>query len=350
MKKLITALSLSFILAACSDPPRGPFEVQGKVFMDRELPVQLNFNGRDSGLILDLSTGEEGKFSYTLENEKLIIRLPNLQGGQDKVMETQLHPESYQGDGVDIAVLSPKDDARIAKIAQEVTERKEREKRMSPKGSPSTAEAYTDVATIGDESNDWAAWMALSWKQDQLDDNEKLRMLSRKWNSTNDTFERQGMKAAELSRINQRLQEVRKIEYIKFTNLGNSSAISNPFINTKIDQGSYDFDKKHFFLLGSACSGSNMSSRSNVRDQLVKDQAFCTLPVADETMAREIENLRSNHRLRIDHEVYAKVAYIDKSNNMTLVTTGILFKPSKETYRGPKPEDVLTTVMVWPYK
>ena len=62
------------------------------------------------------------------------------------------------------------------------------------------------------------------------------------------------------------------------------------------------------------------------------------------------QNLRSNHRLRIDHEMYAKVAYIDKSNNMTLVPTGILFKPSKETYRTPKPEDVLTTVMVWPYK
>ena len=73
MKNQLIALAVTVLLAACGDKPRGPLEVQGKTFMDREFPVQFEFSGRDKGRLWNVSTDQSIDFQYTLEDKKLML-------------------------------------------------------------------------------------------------------------------------------------------------------------------------------------------------------------------------------------------------------------------------------------
>ena len=348
MKNQLIALAITALLAACGDKPRGPLEVQGKTFMDREFPVQFEFSSRDKGRLWNISTDRSLDFQYTLEDKKLVIEYtqPNSKEVTKEVLE--LGDSRYSGGVLDLAELKPEDQKRVEEIKEETRQEKERQAKLSPKAAPTDTKAYTSIETIGDESNDWGAWLAVAWNTDKRSDDDLLKYFSRKWSSTEDSFARQEMRASELARIKQRLAEVRKIEYLHLPN-AQKFVPTRLQVNKPSNAEAYDFDKKSFHILGSACGlGLSEQTRSGVSVSMTKNPDFCWLPVPDPEVARQVEAARIAGGVVIDGDFYVKLAYINASNDMTLVPVGAQLRVLKQTYMPAKPEDLLAEVNLWP--
>ena len=345
---LIALAAASVLLAACSDKPRGPLEVQGQVFMDRKLPVQFEFLGREKGRVTNFDMDVRTDFSYTLEGGKLVLRIPGQDGKPEEVVELTLDGKRYSGGPLNLYTKDAGDEARIQQIQENTRARAEIAKKLSPKGAPSGAQAYRASTDLEDENNDWATWVAFAWSGKSFEDDELLRMFSRKWNNTQDSFDRQALRAGELERIKQRLSEVRKIEYVRFpwTHL---HAIFRGQVSKPVDKEAYDFTQKSFQLIGDACSGSNNVTRSGVRYSLLKDPVFCGLPVADEAVARRIEAARSSKGVELGYTVYAKIAGVE-GVNIKLVPVAVDYQVYEQTYNDPRPEELLAEVSHWPYQ
>lgn len=349
MKHHLIALAMVALLAACSDKPRGPLEVQGQVFMDRKLPVQFEFLGREKGRVTNFDMDVRTDFSYTLEGEKLVLRIPGRDGKPEEVVTLALDGKRYSGGPLNLYTKDAGDEERIKQIQENTRARAEIAKKLSPKGAPSDRAAYRLNTELGDENNDWGAWVAAAWGK-PMDDDELLRMFSKKWRSTEDSFDRKGMRAAELERIKQRLEQVRKVEFIAVPTEPSGVASILVLLNQPYGQEAYDFGKKSFHANSAACDGSNFVTRSNSSFRPNADKTFCWLPVADEAVARRIETSRASSKgVVVRNTAYAKVVGV-QSNYVQLVTVGMDYRVYEQTYQEPKPEDLLAEVAHWPYQ
>ena len=345
---LIALAAASVLLAACSDKPRGPLEVQGQVFMDRRLPVQLEFLGREKGRMTNFDSDMSTDFRYTLEGEKLVLHVPRKDGKPDDVLELELNGKKYSGSRLNLLVKDADDEARITRIKEAASARAEIAKKLSPKGAPSDPAAYRLITGLGDDNNEGAAWVGAAWDK-PMDDDELLRMFSRKWRSTEDSFDRQGMRAEELKRIKQRLTEVRKVEFIAIPSGERTDAGFQVSLHQPYGKEAYDFEKKSFHVLGGACAGANHATRSNTLLVQNTDPEFCWLPVADEAVARRIETTRTGKGVLSEHILYAKVAGV-QSGRVQLVAVGMDYRLYEQNYREPRPEELLAEVRYWPHK
>ncbi|WP_218240252.1 hypothetical protein [Comamonas fluminis] len=133
MKNQLIALAVAVLLAACGDKPRGPLEVQGKTFMDREFPVQFEFSGRDKGRFWNISTDRSLDFQYTLEDKKLVIEYtqPNSKEVTKEVLT--LDDSRYSGGVLELAELKPEDQKRVEEIKEDARLEKEGQAGLSPK-------------------------------------------------------------------------------------------------------------------------------------------------------------------------------------------------------------------------
>lgn len=348
MKNHLIAVAVAVLLAACGDKPRGPLEVQGKTFMDREYPVQFVFSGRDKGRLWNISSDKSVDFQYTLEDKKLVIEYPKPDGKGMEKHTLELSDTRYQGGDLEIAELQPEDQKRVDEIKEEVRQQIERAAKLSPKGAPKDPQAYTSIDSIGDENNDWGAWLTVAWNAEKRSDDDLLRYFSRAWTSTQDSFARQEMRGPELARIKQRLGELRKIEYLHIPK-AQDYQMTRMQVDKPYNGEAYDFEQKSFHILSSACA-SRMSgeTRSGVVVSMEHIPAFCWLPVPDPNVARQVEAARNNGGVKLVGDFYAKLAYIDASNRVTLVPIGAQLQVLKETYRPVQPEDLLTDVHIWP--
>lgn len=359
VKHHVIALAISaMLLAACSDEPRGPLEVQNKtMLLSGDVLVKFEFTDRKKGQVTLLETGEAQTFEYTLDGDQLVVRIAR--PGGDKVDEMKLVRDGQRFEAEDshfvLSELTPEMEKRWADQAaqKKEAERKAKElaEKLKPQGAPADAAAYTLLDDIGDEGNDWGAWVALAWSTEPQNDDELLRMLSRPWNNTRDSFERQALRGPELERIQQRLAEVRKIAYVR---IPWSLEMTGLYMDIKQPSGAeaYDFDKKSFHLSGNMCERENReSTHSNVRYVVKHDAAFCWLPVPDEAQARSIEAARSNNRqgVHVRTEVFAKIAQV-KGFEITLVPVALEMPVHLGNRYQRKPGELLAQVSLWPYR
>ena len=346
MKHHLIALAAAVLLTACSDKPRGPLEVHGQVFMDRKMPLQLEFLGRDKGRLTNFDMEVQTDFSYTLEGSKLVVHIPGQDGRPEQVVELALDGKRYSGGPLNLYAKDAGDEERIKQIQENKRVRAEIAKNLSPKGAPSDRAAYRLTTELGDENNDWGAWVAAAWDK-PMEDDELLRMFSRKWRSTEDSFERQGMRAAELERIKQRLTQLRKVEFIAIPwDPRGSMQVS---VHQPYGEEGYDFEKKSFHVLGEQCNGMNFVTPSNSSFKPNEDKAFCLLPVADEAVARRIEATRTGKGVLLRNTAYTKIAGME-GRHVRLAIVGVDYAVYEQNYREPKPEELLAEVAHWPYK
>ncbi|EFP66195.1 MAG: hypothetical protein QM625_24090 [Ralstonia sp.] len=350
MKNFILAAMVVGALAGCSDKPRGPVEVLGKTYMVASTATQVEFTNKDTATATDLSTGKHQEWKYTLQGDVMTITMP-WGNGQPRTFDLHRNGNDFSGD-LSIAPKSPADDARIEKIKQQEQEKKASEERSSPKGSPSDKSAYAAIKDIGDENNEWYVWTAMAWNAKDQNDESKLGILSRVWYSTNDSFARQAVKDKELVRINKKLDDVKKIDYVAVSeSKGDPDFVS---FDTISDKAGYDFDKKGFRVIGSICAGNltSLGGKSGVRYRFIGDGPICFLPVADEEAAKKIEALRSTSQsgsLRIATTVYSKIAGMNGAE-LQLVPVGADYAVYKRSYKPNTPDDLIATASYWPYK
>nr|WP_244109130.1 hypothetical protein [Burkholderia anthina] len=350
MKRVALIVMLAGALAACSDKPRGAVEVLGKTYMLADTATQLEFSDKDTVKVTDLSTGKQQDWKYTLQGDEMTVTMP---WGDGKPRTFDLHRSGNDFTGnLSIAPKSAADDARIEKFKQLAQEKKASEERSNPKSAPSDKTAYTAIKDIGDDNNEWYVWTAMAWNAKDQDDETKLGILSRAWYGTNDSFARQSVKDKELARINQKLGDVRKIDYVAVSEGEKDSDLVQ--FDTITDKAGYDFDKKGFRVTGSICPGNGMSlgGKSGVRYKFVGDGPVCFLPVADEEAAKKIEALRSTSQsgsLRIATTVYSKIAGMNGAE-LQLVPIGVDYAVYKRSYKPGTSDDLITTASYWPYK
>lgn len=350
MKRAALIAMLVVSLAACSDKPRGAVEVLGKTYMVANTATQLEFASKDTIKATDLSTGKQQDWKYMLEGDEMTVTMP-WGDGTPRTFDLHRSGNDFTGN-LSIAPKSAADDARIERFKQQAQEKKAADERSSPKGAPSDASAYSASKVIGDENNEWYVWTAMAWNAKDQNDETRLGILSRAWYGTNDSFARQAVKDSELARINKKLDDVRKIDYVAISE-GKGDADFVQF-DTVTDKAGYDFDKKGFRVIGNICAGNGtlLGGKSGVHYRFIGDGPICFLPVADEEAAKKIEALRSTSQsgsLRIATTVYAKIAGMN-GTDLQLVPIGADYAVYTRSYKPNTPDDLITKASYWPYK
>lgn len=164
-------------------------------------------------------------------------------------------------------------------------------KKLGISEAPRDASRYVDM--VERFGPNWATYYVLAHSTADRSDEEKLGLFSSRWNSTRDSFEREGMKAEELAAIETVLKEVSAIEYIALSlDIGGS----NPWAGLDTMGGGYDFERKGFTLVGPACDSSMAYSNGNGVSYAVSEThgaALCFLPVEDQAIAQQIERVRT---------------------------------------------------------
>jgi hypothetical protein len=389
-KNFVLAAMVFGTLIGCSEEPRGPVEVLGKTYvLNNDAPgaliMLLEFTKKDIIKVTAPASpdGKSVEWKYTLQGDAMTITIPEGKGGKETVVldlhrngNSFLTADSYfTRDRFLISPKSPADDARIEAQKKAVQERlaneakrnqaiKAAQERRNPKGSPSDKSAYVPGKDMGDENNEWYVWQVMARTAEAQNEETRLGVLSRAWYSTKDAFAHQEMKAKELARINAKLADIGKINYISINDADiygyYDHKIPNSFIISSI--GEYDFKRKGFKIVGSICqegkfnipfggkSGTHYAFTRS--DENIAEHPFCFLPIADDDAARKMEAIRvaGDRTLRITTTVYAKIADVG-SATLALVPIGADYSVYEVSRNKPLDlNDPITTVSYWPYK
>lgn len=179
------------------------------------------------------------------------------------------------------------------KLEEKVALAMEQAKKSSIDGAPRDPSRYVDViAVLGPQ---WATYYALSQDPTLADDEKRLGLLSEKWNSTSDSFERHAMKDVELRVIERKIAQAKALQYVSLPFGGLGFTPAPGVILNSLDDGQYDFDRKAFPLLGDLCRSGSSYANANGVTVYASDKVgaeICFLPVPDASIARQIESLR----------------------------------------------------------
>ena len=354
MVRKYLSILLLFFLAACSPKPRGPVEVLDKTYLDRDNGYEIQFSSKEQGKFKNYALDNSTTVRYTLEGDKLVITIPaEAADKKDAVLDLERSGDRFKGKAYgkffEFSLKTPDDEMRIEKFKKEGREQAELNKSLSPQGAPSDKSVYMPTSSIDDENNDWMTWIAVSRNAGAQSEENLLGMLSKAWYGTNDSFKKQEVKASEIQRIKDKLDELKSVEYIALKKTDRNSGPT-----AMLDDKGYSFEKKGFPIFGSLCQRDlNVSTRSGASYSISgeNDGKFCLLPVADESLARQIEEQRTKNSIRVDPLVsYFKIAGVSGDNRISLVPIGADFSVTKETYRQPVAGDELASFSVWPYK
>ncbi|ELY2798546.1 hypothetical protein SNN58_004594 [Cronobacter dublinensis] len=144
----------------------------------------------------------------------------------------------------------------------------------------------------------------------KVTDDEKLGLLSDRWNAEKDPFKRNDMKQEELIKVNNRLSSFEGIKYIKVSKilprLNNRQEAIKKEVITDAYLGiskpeAYDFEKKYFPIDVAGC-GNSISygpqdiyrTQQNVKLTLEKSAIKCYISPKSEEEARRISSILSN--------------------------------------------------------
>ncbi len=144
----------------------------------------------------------------------------------------------------------------------------------------------------------------------QVSDEEKLGLLSGRWNAERDPFKKNDIKQSELESAENQLAAFKGIKLIKISRLNyrlngkkaaaEKSIVTSAFMNMR-KPDDYDFDTKSFPMNMSGCNDSLKygpellyNTRQNVKVNLIKNAATCSYSPVNEDEARRISGILSD--------------------------------------------------------
>lgn len=305
--------------AEIENPATGGESVALTYASDPEKPEIFVFTGESNGK----------------EREFLRLRVPGYSPpAEGEAMEVPEKIEKLEGYASGSRIELVPDNAENRKAYEkQVAFNLEQAKKVSIEDAPREASGYVDVARRFGPN--WATYYVLSQEAKPVSEEDKLGMLSRRWNSTSDSFEREGMKAAELAKIDADIAAMGKTSYIALpVDIG--AGFASPWLGLDASEG-YDFERKGFPLTGSLCSDSMAYSNENDVTFSVSDERgadVCFLPVPDPAIAKQLE------RLRIDAptgstrgSAFYKIGPT-RGNRVTLLAVGTQLEVGDFDYEG----------------
>lgn len=233
-------------------------------------------------------------------------------------------------------------DRRVALLEQQA-------KKTSISGAPRDVGRYTDLlAEFGPE---WATYYALSQDPSLADEDKKLGLFSERWNATQDSFARQDMRAAELEKIEQRIRRISALEYVAlpFGHLMSGNGGGPGITLTSGASGGYQAELKGFPVLGELCrSGISYGNAQGVTVAIAREggNQVCHIPVSDESVARQLEGLRAQHRLQIKGVGLFKLGPTN-GTRIELLPVGARVALGEFGYDPDQQAPALFTTLVW---
>jgi len=159
-------------------------------------------------------------------------------------------------------------------------------------------------------TNDSLMLLFLANSGRKVTDEEKLDLLSERWNAEKDPFKRNDMKQEELNKANEQLSSFKDIKYIKVSKMLSrlnsrqesvkKEIITDAYLGIRKPEA-YDFEKKHFPIEVSGCGDSLnygpqefYKTQQNVKLMLDKSAIKCNISPSNEEEARSFSSILSN--------------------------------------------------------
>lgn len=173
----------------------------------------------------------------------------------------------------------------------------------------------------------WLTYLAVAYGGQTLSDEDKLNLLSPRYYSEPDAFRKRQIASAELAEVNANLVRYKAQRYYALKL--NDYMARGVNISQSLTDG-YDFDSKSFAVMRHNCWSMPYSTVQSVTLHFTDTKAgTCAIHVADENIARAIEQARASSRLNaLGGVVYFFIAGVDNGNNVNAQVTHVRYDVS----------------------
>ncbi|QCY09368.1 hypothetical protein [Pseudomonas sp. MPC6] len=195
---------------------------------------------------------------------------------------------------------------------------------------------YVDLNTL--PGGQALTYLVLAKSASSTTSEQKLSWLSPEYQATSDAFKRQDIEKAKWPAIQAQLNGYAKNDYYSLPIKGSSVSEGMGMQNVMV--GSYDFASSTFPITsyGQYCWANPVRNNVGMNLQIQPSQFPCSIKIADQNQAREIEQARAQGTLDLRGTLYL---YIPKSSGMTAageVVHGVIELRDRQSSK------VLTTV------
>lgn len=246
----------------------------------------------------ELNKGADGKVKLDADSVRLGLNLDNFK--TIKIDETPEQKEWREAQEKAKAEQARQEEARKA---EEAAKKAEAEKQIA------AAQAIPDSDFKAINADDLML-LFLANSARKVTDDEKLGLLSNRWNAENDPFKRNDMKQDELAKADEEIAKFKGVKYIKVSKMLSrlnrrqesvkKEIITDAYLSISKPQG-YDFTNKIFPIDVAGC-GSSLEfgpatfyrSRQNISIMMEKSIIQCKITPANEDEARSISGVLSN--------------------------------------------------------
>jgi hypothetical protein len=170
----------------------------------------------------------------------------------------------------------------------------------------------------------WLTYLAVAYGGQTLSDEDKLNLLSPRYYSEPDAFRKHQMASAELAEINANLARYKAQRYYA---LKLNDYLARGVDITQMLTDGYDFDSKSFAVMRHNCWSMSYSTVQSVTLHFTDTKAgTCAIHVADENVARTIEQARAGSRLNaLGGVAYFFISGVENGNNVTAQVTHVRY-------------------------
>ncbi|ECY6816784.1 hypothetical protein CLK69_17040 [Salmonella enterica subsp. enterica serovar Newport] len=174
-------------------------------------------------------------------------------------------------------------------------------------------------------SKDDLLYIFIAQSGSPISDNEKLKLFSDKWNSTQDAFVKRDIEKDELARINSDINKFKEIKNIKFY-IGKIKDDDKNIINLPRYKGDfrldpvYNFDTQSFPITGNYCKESpytqgQILSHRGIQLNLDRVLNSCELKIPESEARPLSDRFNSNISVDIATTVYAHITGFEPAQN-----------------------------------
>ncbi|EID1643390.1 hypothetical protein LA882_001705 [Salmonella enterica subsp. enterica serovar Napoli] len=209
---------------------------------------------------------------------------------------------------------------------------KEEEERLAQEAvrNKKINDEITDASLLPDDkfssvSKDDLLYIFIAQSGSPISDNEKLKLFSDKWNSTQDAFIKRDIEKDELAKINSDINKFKEIKNIKFY-IGKIKSDDKKIISLPRYKGDfrlnpvYNFDTQSFPITGNYCKENpyaqgQILSHRGIQLNLDRVLNSCELKIPESEARPLSDRFNSNISVDIATTVYAHITGFEQAQN-----------------------------------
>lgn len=268
-------------------------------------------------------TGETPSVNLTDVGKSSVIDTPPTEG--QKKYKTNLDKQNK------LIEAQRAEQEKVIKAEREKAQ-KEEEERLAQEAvrNKKINDEITDASLLPDDkfssvSKDDLLYIFIAQSGSPISDNEKLKLFSDKWNSTQDAFIKRDIEKDELAKINSDINKFKEIKNIKFY-IGKIKSDDKNIISLPRYKGDfrlnpvYNFDTQSFPITGNYCKENpyaqgQILSHRGIQLNLDRVLNSCELKIPESEARPLSDRFNSNISVDIATTVYAHITGFEQAQN-----------------------------------